>query len=187
VHEVSAVTTACLLIRREVFDAVNGLDEDLIVAFNDVDLCLRVRAAGYRTLWTPFAELIHHESISRGRDLTPAEAKRFAGEFATMQRRWGADLLHDPYYSPHLTHDMEDFSLRLRYVLDGMTQCALTPPSATLLRPPFVSEARVVSVPRGLADKRVNTVVEFAIGTARHPRSQRSRETGASGGGQNRA
>jgi O-antigen biosynthesis protein len=114
VHEVSAVTAACLLIRREVFDAVNGLDEELTVAFNDVDLCLRVRAAGYRNLWTPHAELIHHESVSRGRDLTPAKAKRFADEFARMQRRWGADMLFDPYYSPHLTYDLEDFSLRLR-------------------------------------------------------------------------
>jgi GT2 family glycosyltransferase len=114
VHEVSAVTAACLLVRREVFDAVNGLDEELTVAFNDVDFCLRVRAAGYRNLWTPFAELIHHESVSRGRDLTPGKAKRFAAEFATMQRRWGADMLHDPYYSPHLTYDMEDSSLRLR-------------------------------------------------------------------------
>ena len=114
VHEVSAVTAACLLIRRDAFDAVHGLDEDLTVAFNDVDFCLRVRAAGYRNLWTPFAALIHHESVSRGRDLTPAKAKRFAGEFAMMRRRWGADLLHDPYYSPHLTYDLEDFSLRLR-------------------------------------------------------------------------
>jgi GT2 family glycosyltransferase len=114
VHEVSAVTAACLLIRREVFDAVNGLDDGLTVAFNDVDFCLRVRAAGYRNLWTPFAELIHHESVSRGRDLTPAKAKRFADEFSRMRRRWGADLLHDPYYSPHLTYDLEDFSLRLR-------------------------------------------------------------------------
>jgi len=114
VHEVSAVTAACLLIRREVFDAVNGLDEELMVAFNDVDFCLRVRAAGYRNLWTPFATLIHHESVSRGRDLTPSKARRFAGEFATMQRRWGADMLADSYYSPHLTYDLEDFSLRLR-------------------------------------------------------------------------
>jgi GT2 family glycosyltransferase len=114
VHEVSAVTAACLLIRRAVFDAVSGLDEELTVAFNDVDFCLRVRAAGYRNLWTPHAALIHHESVSRGRDLTPAKAKRFADEFARMQRRWGADMLHDPYYSPHLTYDLEDFSLRLR-------------------------------------------------------------------------
>ena len=75
------------------FDEVGGLDEGLTVAFNDVDFCLRVRAAGYLNLWTPFAELIHHESVSRGRDLTPAKARRFAGEYATMQRRWGAELL----------------------------------------------------------------------------------------------
>ena len=113
-HEVSAVTAACLVIRRSVFDAVGGYDEDLAVAFNDVDFCLKVRAAGYLNIWTPFAELIHHESISRGRDLTPAKAKRFAAEYAAMQRRWGAALLSDPYYSPHLTYDREDSSLRLR-------------------------------------------------------------------------
>jgi GT2 family glycosyltransferase len=114
VHEVSAVTAACLLVRREVFDAVNGLDEGLTVAFNDVDFCLRVRAAGHRNVWTPHASLIHHESVSRGRDLTPSKARRFAGEYATMHRRWAADMLADPYYSPHLTYDLEDFSLRLR-------------------------------------------------------------------------
>jgi GT2 family glycosyltransferase len=114
VHEVSAVTAACLVIRREVYEAVGGLDEELTVAFNDVDFCLKVRAAGYLNLWTPFAELIHHESASRGRDLTPAKARRFADEYATMQRRWGAQLLSDPYYSPHLTYDREDYSLRLR-------------------------------------------------------------------------
>jgi GT2 family glycosyltransferase len=114
VQNVSAVTAACLLVRRQVFDQVGGLDEGLTVAFNDVDFCLKVRAAGYLNLWTPFAELIHHESVSRGRDLTPAKARRFADEYATMQRRWGAELLSDPYYSPHLTYDREDFSLRLR-------------------------------------------------------------------------
>jgi GT2 family glycosyltransferase len=113
-HEVSAVTAACLVIRRGVFDAVGGFDEDLAVAFNDVDFCLKVRAAGYLNIWTPSAALIHHESISRGRDLTPAKAKRFAAEYAMMQRRWGAALLSDPYYSPHLTYDREDSSLRLR-------------------------------------------------------------------------
>ena len=113
-HEVSAVTAACLLVRREVYDQVGGLDESLTVAFNDVDFCLRVAAAGYLNLWTPFAELIHHESVSRGRDLTAAKARRFADEHAIMQRRWGAALLDDPYYSPHLTRDREDFSLRLR-------------------------------------------------------------------------
>jgi O-antigen biosynthesis protein len=114
VHEVSAVTAACLLVRKQVFDQVGGLDENLAVAFNDVAFCLKVRAAGYLNLWTPFAELIHHESASRGRDLTPAKAQRFAGEYAIMQRRWGRALLNDPYYSPHLTYDGEDFSLRQR-------------------------------------------------------------------------
>jgi GT2 family glycosyltransferase len=114
VQNVSAVTAACLLVRKQVFDQVDGLDESLTVAFNDVDFCLRVRAAGYLNVWTPFAELIHHESVSRGRDLTPSKARRFADEYAMMQRRWGAELLSDPYYSPHLTYDREDFSLRLR-------------------------------------------------------------------------
>ena len=113
-HEVSAVTAACVVIRRAVYDQVNGLDEELKVAFNDVDFCLRVREAGYVNLWTPFAELIHHESVSRGRDLTPAKARRFHDEYEAMQRRWGATLLQDPYYSPHLTYDREDSSLRLR-------------------------------------------------------------------------
>ena len=114
VHDVSAVTAACLVIRRAVFEAVGGLDEELTVAFNDVDFCLRVREAGFRNLWTPFAELVHHESVSRGSDITPAKARRFAQEYAAMQRRWGAALLNDPYYSPHLTYDREEFSLRLR-------------------------------------------------------------------------
>jgi len=114
VQDVSAVTAACLLVRRRVFDQVGGLDEQLAVAFNDVDFCLRVRAAGYLNVWTPFAELVHHESVSRGRDLSLGKSRRFAAEYATMQQRWGRELLNDPYYSPHLTHDREDFSLRLR-------------------------------------------------------------------------
>ena len=114
VQNVSAVTAACLLVRKRVFNQVGGFDESLTVAFNDVDFCLKVRAAGYLNLWTPFAELIHHESVSRGRDLTPSKARRFADEYAMMQRNWGLELLSDPYYSPHLTYDREDFSLRLR-------------------------------------------------------------------------
>ena len=114
VQNVSAVTAACLLIRKEVFDQVGGLDESLTVAFNDVDFCIRVRAAGYLNLWTPFATLVHHESVSRGHDVTPAKARRFADEYAAMQRRWGAELLNDPYYSPHLSYDREDFSVRPR-------------------------------------------------------------------------
>jgi GT2 family glycosyltransferase len=114
IQNVSAVTAACMFVRRRIFDELGGLDEGLAVAFNDVEFCLRVRAAGYLNVWTPFAELIHHESVSRGRDLSPAKSRRFAGEYATMQQRWGRELLDDPYYSPHLTYDREDFTLRLR-------------------------------------------------------------------------
>jgi hypothetical protein len=114
VQNVSVVTAACLVVRKSVFDHVGGLDEELRVALNDIDLCLKVAAAGYRNLWTPFAELIHHESVSRGRDYTPAKAQRLLDEVNTLRRRWGPALLSDPYYSPHLTYDREDFSIRTR-------------------------------------------------------------------------
>lgn len=103
VQNLSAVTAACLLVRRAVFDAVGGLDPRLQVAFNDVDFCLRVREKGYRNLWTPFAELYHHESASRGSEDTPAKRARFAGEIEFMVRRWGALMENDPAYNPNLT------------------------------------------------------------------------------------
>ena len=103
-HEVSAVTGACLAMRAEVFAAVGGFDaRDLKVAFNDVDLCLRIREAGYRIVWTPFATLVHHESKSRGPEDTPEKRARFEGETAVMQARWGAQLRTDPYYNIHLS------------------------------------------------------------------------------------
>ena len=104
VQEVSAVTGACLAMRAEVFRAVGGFDaEKLRVAFNDIDLCLRIRAAGYRILWTPFAKLVHHESKSRGPEDTPEKRARFQGETAVMQERWGAELRADPYYNINLS------------------------------------------------------------------------------------
>ncbi|ANB03840.1 hypothetical protein ECTOBSL9_2213 [Ectothiorhodospira sp. BSL-9] len=113
VQNLSAVTAACLLVRREVFDQVGGLDEkNLPVAFNDVDLCLKVREAGYRNLWTPYAEAYHHESASRGEDNTPEKRRRAEREVAYMRRRWGRELDHDPAYNPNLTLAHEDFSLR---------------------------------------------------------------------------
>lgn len=113
-QNVSAVTAACLLVRREVYELVDGLDErELTVAFNDVDFCLKVREAGYRNLWTPYAELYHHESISRGYEDTPEKQRRFQHEIATMKRRWGRQLEEDPYYNPNLTKDREDFSIGL--------------------------------------------------------------------------
>lgn len=108
----SAVTAACMVIRKEIYDEVGGLDElNLPVALNDVDFCLRIREAGYRNVWTPFAELYHHESATRGYENTAAKQARFAAEQRYMKERWGDLLLHDPAYSPNLTLDHEDFSL----------------------------------------------------------------------------
>nr|WP_320136759.1 glycosyltransferase [uncultured Amphritea sp.] len=113
VQELSAVTAACLLVRRSVFDEVDGLNEEnLAVAFNDVDLCLKVREAGYRNIWTPYAELYHHESVSRGADDSTKKRKRAQREAAYMRQRWGEQLDHDPAYNPNLTLVHEDFSLR---------------------------------------------------------------------------
>jgi GT2 family glycosyltransferase len=113
VQNVSAVTAACLLIRKSLFEEVGGLDEELKVALSDVDLCLKVKAAGYLNLWTPFAELVHHESPSRGHDTTVAKAKRLAHEQRVLSARWGEQLLSDPYYSPNLSTDHVDFSVRV--------------------------------------------------------------------------
>jgi GT2 family glycosyltransferase len=109
-HEVSAVTAACLALRAEVFAEVGGFDAaDLKVAFNDVDLCLKIRAAGYRIVWTPFAKLIHHESKSRGFEDTPEKRARFEAETRVMQDRWGAGLRDDPYYNINLSRDSAQY------------------------------------------------------------------------------
>ncbi len=112
VHNVSAVTGACLVVRREVYRRVGGLDEaELAVAFNDVDFCLKVEALGLRNVFTPFAELLHHESASRGSEDSPEKVRRFQREIEVMKRRWGDRLLRDPAYNPNLTLDAEDFGL----------------------------------------------------------------------------
>jgi GT2 family glycosyltransferase len=107
----SAVTAACLLMRRSVFDEVGGFDEDLRVAYNDVDLCLRIVEKGYRIVYVGDAVLYHYESQSRGYDLTPAQIERDAVEKAYMERRWRFSTIRDPYYNPNLTLLREDFSL----------------------------------------------------------------------------
>lgn len=108
----SAVTAACLLVKKSIYQQVDGLnEEDLTVAFNDVDFCLRVREAGYRNVWTPYAKLYHHESATRGFEDNPVKQARFNAEVAYMKMRWGNQLLNDPAYSPNLTLDYEDFSL----------------------------------------------------------------------------
>ena len=111
-QDVYAVTAACLMVRRSVYEQVNGLDESFAVAFNDVDFCLRVRDAGYRIAWTPYARLTHYESKSRGGDeKDPVKARRFAAEQQRLYAVHGkANILHDPYYNPNLTMDREDFS-----------------------------------------------------------------------------
>jgi GT2 family glycosyltransferase len=111
VQNLSAVTAACMLVRRHVYEEVGGFDERLAVAFNDVDFCLKVCNLGYRVLWTPYAELLHHESASRGYEDTREKHKRFAHEIALVKSRWGELLLRDPAYNPNLTLDSEDFSL----------------------------------------------------------------------------
>ncbi len=111
VHNLSAVTGACLALRRAVYDRVGGLDEKLAVAFNDIDLCLKARAAGYVNVWTPHAELYHHESLSRGQETTPAQHARFMGEAALMKVRWPEMIARDPCYSPSLSLVRNDFSL----------------------------------------------------------------------------
>ncbi len=108
----SAVTAACMLMRRSVFDEVGGFDEkNLKIAFNDVDLCLRVRKSGYLIVWTPYAELYHLESASRGNEDTPEKQLRFLSEVNYMKSKWGRTLIEDPYYSPNLTLDKTSFSL----------------------------------------------------------------------------
>jgi O-antigen biosynthesis protein len=112
IRNYSAVTAACLLTRREVFEAVGGFNEDLAVAFNDVDFCLEVCEAGYRIVYTPYTKLYHYESVSRGSDTTLENAGRFRTEIAYMLAKWGLRLQHDPYYNPNLTLCREDFSLK---------------------------------------------------------------------------
>lgn len=103
----SAVTAACMMIPRAVFEQVGGFDERLRVVLNDVDLCLRIREAGYRIVYTPFALLTHYEGASRGRRHPTADEMRFRARWAEVLRRG------DPYYNPNLTERREDWSLRL--------------------------------------------------------------------------
>lgn len=111
VQNYSAVTAACLIVRKEVYYQIGGLDEVLEVAFNDIDFCLKVQAAGYRNLWTPYALLYHHESLSRGLENTPEKRERFEREIKVMKTRWHTDTMNDRYYNLNLTRAGEKFSL----------------------------------------------------------------------------
>ncbi len=134
IQNFSAITAACLLMRKSHWNLVGGMNPELTVAFNDVDLCLRLTECDLRNIWLPNVLLYHHESKSRGSDIIPKNRRRFAGEYAFMQWRWGGKLRNDPAYNPNLTLDREDFSLAW-------------PPR---VRHPWRSECMLVEVPYGL-------------------------------------
>ena len=112
-QDYSAVTAACMLVKKSAFDEVGGLTEELAVAFNDIDFCMKLREAGYLIVYNPYAELYHYESKSRGLEDTPEKVARFNKEMQIFERRW-PDILRngDPYYNPNLTLKSQDFSLR---------------------------------------------------------------------------
>ncbi len=112
-QEYSAVTAACLMVKKSVYNAVGGMDVELKVAFNDVDFCLRVKEAGHKIIYNPFAVWYHDESKTRGAEDTPEKIERFRGEIEYFQRRW-ADFLYngDPAYNPNLALDRHDFALK---------------------------------------------------------------------------
>ncbi|MGI6169847.1 MAG: glycosyltransferase family 2 protein [Christensenellales bacterium] len=108
----TAVTAACLAIKTSIYKEVAGLDEvSLAVGYNDVDFCLKLRAHGYRNLWTPKAMLFHHESVSRGKEDTPEKKKRFWNEISLLKKRWPNSFYHDPAYNPNLTLNRANYSL----------------------------------------------------------------------------
>lgn len=107
VHEVSAVTGAVMLVRRSAFEEVGGFDENLPRAFNDVDFCLKIRKAGYRQLYTPWAELKHHESVSRGLD-APGD-KIFQNAVSYIQKKWPLEIQEDPYLNVNLSRTSTEY------------------------------------------------------------------------------
>ncbi|MGY8872673.1 MAG: glycosyltransferase family 2 protein [Pseudomonadales bacterium] len=118
-QDLSAVTAACLMVTRSLWEKLGGLDEkNLAVAFNDVDFCLRVREAGYRVVYTPYAKLYHHESVSRGKDDNPVKAARAKSEANYMRSRWKHIMNHDPFYNPNLNYSRPDFKLSHAPMID---------------------------------------------------------------------
>ena len=111
-QDLSAVTAACFIVKKEAFEKVGGFEEKLAVAFNDVDFCLKVRHAGYLVVYDPYAELYHHESKTRGYENTEAKKRRFQEEIEYMRCHWMPDILRDPYYNENLSLKASDYSLR---------------------------------------------------------------------------
>jgi GT2 family glycosyltransferase len=114
VQNFSAVTAACLVVKKDLYQQVGGLDEEqLTVAFNDVDFCLKLQNEGYRNLWTPYVELYHHESVSRGEEDNKEKRKRFSKEVIYMKKQWKSILNNDRYYNANLTLKDENFGVNV--------------------------------------------------------------------------
>jgi GT2 family glycosyltransferase len=110
----SAVTAACLVVSKSKFEAVGGLDEvELPIAFNDVDFCLKLEAAGWSNVYVPHAVLVHHESKSRGSDMLPPNFDRYRRELHVLQNRWSTKAYSDPLHNPNLERESETFVVRL--------------------------------------------------------------------------
>ena len=112
-QDLSVVTAACMMVKKAAFWEVDGLTEELKVAFNDVDFCLKIRQQGYLIVYNPYVELYHYESKSRGYEDSPEKIARFQGEIDWMKSHWGDFFAKgDPYYNVNLTLDRQDYSLR---------------------------------------------------------------------------
>jgi GT2 family glycosyltransferase len=113
-HYVTAVTAACLVVERAKFEAVGGFDaEGLAIAYNDVDLCLKLQRAGWRNVYVPHAVLLHHESASRGNDMAPEHSARYFRELRILQDRWSTKTFQDPLHHPQLARESEQFRIAL--------------------------------------------------------------------------
>ena len=113
-QDVSAVTGACLMVKKSLYEELGGLDESFRVALNDVDFCLRLREKGYLNIWTPFCELYHYESASRGSDLKGSGAARYDEECGRFREKWKEILAKgDPYYNVNFSLDRSDYSLKI--------------------------------------------------------------------------
>ncbi len=156
-QDYSAVTAAGMLMRSSVFRAVGGFDEQVLrVAFNDVDLCLKARAAGHKVIWTPAFLAEHHESLSRGDDIRPVQENRFFHEMQSMVERWGATLTSDPFYHPALSLERQAF-----FELVDPVAAAQRPIAPRLSTPPSV-----IGLPLPVGKGR-------GEGTPRAPRTRR--------------
>ena len=114
-QNVSAVTGACLMVKKSLYEQVGGLEEDFAISLNDVDLCLKLRKDGLLNVFTPFAELYHYESISRGLDDQGEKAERYNAESAKFREKWQKELeAGDPYYNVNFSLDRSDFSLKIK-------------------------------------------------------------------------